>query len=68
MIRESLLMASRSFIPPSPEVQKRNDMNFDSWKIGRDGLFVVCRACIQCWINVSYRPSDIDVSRQDRRS
>lgn len=30
-------MVSRSFTPPSAEVQERNDLNFDSWKIGRDG-------------------------------
>ena len=41
-----VLMVFRSFIPPSAEVQKRNDMNFDTWKIGRDGLLVLLSSLV----------------------
>ena len=36
----ALMAFAASFIPPSADVQERNDMNFDTWKIGRDGLLV----------------------------
>ncbi|EPS98728.1 hypothetical protein FOMPIDRAFT_1125896 [Fomitopsis schrenkii] len=62
---------TEGFIPPSPEVQKRNDMNFDSWKIGRDGPLTLTypgkidaleSKMIETWRNAGLRKAPLPLS------
>lgn len=49
----ALMTFAASFISPSADVQERNDMNFDAWKIGRDGLFVFLYLLVHSSVRIS---------------